>query len=69
MIAIGSWSDRNEQVILNIDWEALGFDKNSAQLSSPEIKDLQSENNYDLSKPVTVEKNQGLILVLEKSSK
>lgn len=69
MIAIGSWSDRNEQVILNIDWEVLGFDKNSAQLSSPEIKDLQSKKNYDLSKPITVDKNQGLILVLEKFRK
>lgn len=66
MIAIGSWSNKNEQVELNIDWETLGFDKNSAKLSSPEIKDLQTSNNYDIDKPVTVEKNQGLILVLEK---
>ena len=68
LIAIGSWSNKNEQVTLHIDWEALGFDKNSAQLSSPEIKDLQSSSIYDFNKPVTVEKNQGLILVLEKSS-
>ncbi|MFT5216277.1 MAG: hypothetical protein ACI83H_001398 [Glaciecola sp.] len=66
LISIGSWSDKNEQVTLNIDWEALGFDKNTVKLSSPEIKDLQPFKTYDINKPVTVEKNQGLILVLEK---
>jgi hypothetical protein len=66
LISIGSWSENNEQITLNIDWEALGFDKNTVKLSSPEIKDLQPFKTYDINKPVTVEKNQGLILVLEK---
>ncbi|WP_347921982.1 glycoside hydrolase domain-containing protein [Pontimicrobium sp. SW4] len=68
LIAIGSWSNKNEQVILNIDWKALGFDENSAQLSSPEIKDLQHLKTYDINKPITIEKNQGLILVLKKNN-
>lgn len=66
LISIGSWSENNEQVTLNIDWEALSFNKNTVKLSSPEIKDLQPFKTYDINKPVTVEKNQGLILVLEK---
>ncbi len=68
LIAIGSWSDKNEQVTLNIDWNALGFNKNSAQLTSPEIKGLQLHNTHDINKPITVEKNQGLILVLNRKS-
>ncbi|PTM08107.1 MAG: hypothetical protein DA407_08910 [Bacteroidetes bacterium] len=68
LISIGSWSDKNEQVTLNIDWEALGFDKNTMKLTSPEIKDLQRFKTYNINQPVTVEKNQGLILVLEKAN-
>jgi hypothetical protein len=65
LIAIGSWSARNEYVQLVIDWEALGISKGNMKLTSPEIEGLQKYKVYDLDKPVLVEKKNGLILVME----
>ncbi|MCP3930902.1 MAG: hypothetical protein GY705_17585 [Bacteroidetes bacterium] len=64
LIAIGSWSDKDEKVSLIIDWEKLGLDKENAHLFSPEIEGLQEYNTFELNKPVLVEKNNGLMLIL-----
>ena len=66
LIAIGSWSDKDEYVTLNIDWKALGLDKTKIKLTSPTIVGMQETNVYDVGKPVKVDKAQGLILILEK---
>lgn len=65
LIVIGSWSDKNENVHLKIEWEPLGLDKNTSGLISPKIEGLQEFKTFDLDKPVPVEKNKGLILILE----
>ena len=66
LISMGSWSDENENVELNIDWDKLGFTKEEAILRSPVIEPLQGEQVYDLNKRIRVPENQGLILILEK---
>ena len=66
LIAIGSWSQKNEDVPLNINWDSLGFNKNRVRLTAPEIKGLQKKGEFDIEKPVPVEKNKGIILILEK---
>ena len=66
LIAIGSWSGKDENVQLEIDWGKLDFDETTMQLSSPKIEGLQEYRTFDFNKPVPVEKNQGLILILEK---
>jgi len=66
LIAIGSWSDKDERVTLNIDWEQLGFKENHVQLTSPKIEGMQNFKTFKIGKPVKVEANQGLILILEK---
>ena len=65
LIAIGSWSAKDERVPLKIDWKALGIDKKSVRLISPEIKGLQNFNTFEIDKPIPIEKNNGLILILE----
>jgi hypothetical protein len=65
LIAIGSWSDIDEIVTLNINWKYLGIDKNKAILTSPHIEGLQDFKQYKLDQPVLVKKDRGLILLLE----
>ena len=65
LIVIGSWSDKDEMVPLQVDWEKLEIDKTKAKLYSPEIEGLQEEKTFNVNQPVPVEKNQGLILILE----
>lgn len=64
LIAIGSWSDKNENVILNIDWGKIGFNKANVHLFSPKIEGLQDEKSYVIDKAIPVEKNKGIILIL-----
>lgn len=66
MLAIGSWSKRDELVPLLIDWKALGFAAGDAELYSVPIDGLQQQRKYDPSKPVLVPANQGLVLILKK---
>ena len=65
LIVIGSWSNNNEEVELNIDWDKLGMDKNRVKLISPDIEGLQSFNVLDVNKPIPVSENNGVILILE----
>jgi len=65
LIAIGSWSDRNEKVSLIIDWEALGMDKDHVRLFSPEIRGLQKSEEFNIDLPIPVDRQQGRVLVLK----
>ncbi|NNF35198.1 MAG: hypothetical protein HKN68_13890 [Saprospiraceae bacterium] len=65
VLAIASWSDKNESVTLDIAWDALPFNQASVSCFSPELKDMQERNEYDLHKPIIVPANEGLILVFK----
>lgn len=66
LIAIGSWSDKDEKIQLKIDWKKLGINKKDAQLSCPEINGLQRFDTFKVEQPIHIEKNRGLILILKK---
>jgi hypothetical protein len=68
MIAIGSWSAKNELVPLEINWEALGWDKSAYKLYSPNIDGLQEYREFVIGVPIPVEKNEGILLVIEKKN-
>ena len=64
LIAIASWSDKDENVRLDFDWNQLGF--KSGRLFSPEVDKLQPYEEFNLEGPITIPQNMGLFLVLEK---
>lgn len=66
LIAIGSWAIKEENVLLEFDWGKIGFAKEKAQLISPEIEGLQHFKTIDMDRPITIKKNNGLILILSK---
>jgi hypothetical protein len=65
LIVIGSWSDKDEEVELNIDWDKLGMDKNTVKLISPNIEGLQNYNTFKIDKAIPINRNSGLILILD----
>lgn len=65
LIAIGSWSDKDEYVNLNIDWDKLGLNKANVKIYSPEVDFMQMEQNFTVGQRVKVPKSEGLILVIE----
>ncbi|MCK5276988.1 MAG: hypothetical protein KAK04_00595, partial [Cyclobacteriaceae bacterium] len=64
LIVIGSWSDKNKNVQMKIDWETLDLSKNTSSLTSPKIDGLQGFNAFEINKPIPIQKNMGLILIL-----
>lgn len=65
LIVIGSWSDKDENIELIIDWKELGIKKEQARLRSPNIDGLQNYNTFEIDKTIPINKNSGLILILD----
>lgn len=65
LIAIGSWSDKDEYVTLNIDWDKLGISKADVKMHSPAIDFMQTAQAFTIGQRVKVPKTEGLILVIE----
>jgi hypothetical protein len=64
LIALASWSDREERVALTLDLAALGLG-GSVRAYAPAVLGLQSQTDVDLS-AVVVPANQGVFLRLER---
>ena len=66
LLAIGSWSDQDQRVGLEIDWETLGWKAEDYQVYAPAIDDLQAAQDWELNKKILIPAEQGLILVINK---
>jgi len=66
MIVMASWSDKDEDVTLKIDFDALGFDKSKVTIEIPYIANFQDSHAIALDAPVALPAGKGwLILVHE----
>lgn len=65
MISIGSWSDKEEVVQLQIDWKKLGINKSNAVINQPGIPFFQDEKQFDPSDGIPVKPGKGLLLLIE----
>ena len=65
LIVIGSWSNKDENIELIIDWKELGINKEKAHLRSPNIGGLQNYNTFEIDKAIPINRNSGLILILD----
>ena len=66
MIVAGSWSDKDETINLNIDFEALGIDKSRCKAEIPFVKSFQDSHEFSLDAPLTIPAGKGwLILIWE----
>jgi hypothetical protein len=63
LVAIGNWSDSDETVKLDIDWNILGFDKNNATVEVPEIEHVQEAKKINTER-IKLEASKGLILII-----
>ena len=67
MISIASWSNKDEFLKLNINWNKLGFDKFKSSLTSPLISDLQGKYKFEIDEEIRIEKNSGIVLILSEN--
>jgi len=64
LIAIASWAKEDVAVRLQIDWEALGIDKNRCRLYAPPIVFFQPPATFLPDKPILVQSGKGWLLIL-----
>ena len=65
LIALASWAPNNANVKLNIDWEVLGLDTQSATLTAPAIKHFQMPAKFSSHDKIPVPAGKGWLLVVE----
>jgi hypothetical protein len=63
LVAIGSWSDKEENVKLAIDWKALGFNAVKARLSAPAIRGFQEAAVFVADASIPITPGRGCLLV------
>lgn len=67
LISLASWSKKDEDVNLLIDWEDINLNPLYSELISPEIEDLQDYKKYKIGEKIKLEANGGLVLMLSKN--
>jgi hypothetical protein len=66
LLAFGSWSNQDEVISLEINWEQLPFaGPNTTTWTAPAVEGLQEERILDSGKPFIVEKGQGLFVIIK----
>lgn len=65
LIALASWSGKEESVRLAIDFKALGIDPAKATLTAMPMDKLQEKAAYQISATITIPPDKGLLLTLQ----
>jgi Family of unknown function (DUF6067) len=65
LISLASWSKHPVSVSLNIDWQALGQDSQSAKLTAPPIPNFQNAASFSPTEKIPVEPAKGWLLILQ----
>ena len=68
LVAIGSWSAKNEEIELQIDWKSLGLDPDKVQITAPRIPYFQSARSFAINQKIPVKANEGWLLQISKTN-
>ncbi len=64
LIAIASWAKEEVKARLQVDWKALGVDKNRCHLFAPPVPFFQPPAAFAVDDPIPVQAGKGWLLVL-----
>ena len=65
LVSIASWAEDQVEIQLDIDWEALGIEPSSAQITAPAIRDFQPAADFAPVEAIPVEAGRGWLLIIE----
>jgi len=65
LVSLASWAEENVGVKLEIDWESLKLDPQTAKLKAHAIKDFQNAAVFNPNDLIPVEKGKGWLLIIE----
>jgi len=64
LVAIASWADAEVEIDLDIDWQRLGLDPESALIRAEAIENFQSARQFDPGTPIPVAPGRGWLLTI-----
>lgn len=64
LISIASWDKVDTEITLTMDWKKLGIDPSKATIIAPAIKNMQTLQRFKLDEPIKVQKNKGILLIV-----
>ena len=67
MIVASSWSDKDENVLFDIDFEALGLDASKVTAEIPFIQGFQESGEITLGKPLSIPVGKGWLILLHEA--
>ena len=65
LISVASWADKGIDVVLEINWAAIGLDKSKVNFHAPEIKNFQIEKSFEIHEPIPLEPKKGLLIIVD----
>lgn len=65
ILAIGNFSDKCEEVSLQIDWDTLGLDPKAVRIYAPAIQDFQPIKNFSLHDKIIVPAREGWLIIIK----
>ncbi|RTE54071.1 hypothetical protein EHW67_09095 [Arenibacter aquaticus] len=65
MISVASWANETVNIKLDLDWEAVGLDKNKVRIIAPKIEDFQPERTFSIDEEIPIEPTKGWLLIVE----
>ncbi|GGZ14883.1 hypothetical protein GCM10007049_03610 [Echinicola pacifica] len=65
LVSLASWADTAVDIQLDIDWDSLGIDPKKAKITAPEILGFQEGRTFDIAEKISVQKNEGWMLIIE----
>jgi hypothetical protein len=65
LVALASWADELADVHLEIDWDALGLERDRARITAPEIRDFQIQRTFDPGRSIPVAAGRGWLLIVQ----
>lgn len=65
MIAIGNWTDADQVINLDIDWEKLQMNQSAVKIEIPDIDNLQTAGTANV-KHLSIPASKGLILIISR---
>jgi hypothetical protein len=66
LISVGNFSDKNQDIVLNINWKALGFDPAKCRIHAPQIENFQPARQFKAGDPIPLEPRKGWLIYIDK---
>jgi hypothetical protein len=64
LIALATWAEKDDKIILEVDWKSLGINPSKAEFYAPAINNFQDEKTWSPKDQIFVPKGKGFLIIV-----